>query len=1092
MKKTILILFVFLMSIAAKAEPVVKLYLNDGTNKQYKIADVMDMQFANVSENLLMTIYDKSANEDVYPVSSVTKLEFSKDSLSNDLLIAYIFNTPRNYTVNDLDSIVFEYLETKIQSNVTVIDSAKSVDLVAADSNKVIFNTNSETGKNLKAGDIIAGEPSENAPYGFLKRVISTTESGDSVIVITEDANLTDVVENGVISFERTFTPADTGTAQRFVKMNNNNNNPQISSTEFTVGFKDVVIYDPIKIDGTITFNPTVSFNLVISNWKVRQCLVKLSIKNTLELTAHSNFTIEKEFKTSLNELLNIPKINLPPITIPVGWVPVSITSNIDLQAGFKVKALDAELSAGIKDESSVYCGIEYNNGTWHSLSGADNEFSFVAPDVSLSSSIKAFVGPQLNINIYDLQNAFNAFANALNFVEFKANFTSAPCWQLSAGVEGNAGIESEWFGLDKELPLALEKRKILAQATDLITSVTPSEARPGDIITIKGSGFGEMQGASYVKFKFGNSLLPIDAYQATIYPKWTDKEIQVQVPEGLNPQNVELLLNVGGFLSNKYDMTILDLPNPTITVINPSFSEIDKTIMINGRDFGNTQGNGAVSFNTLSDRVNAEVVSWSNNLIKVKVPPTAYTGSVKVTTGRNKVSNEFEYGIAPTINTISSDKFKTGVELIINGSGFGTLLFNNSNYYLLLGDVKITEFAHWDNNQIKVIIPDNIESGALSVTASGLRSYDFNYTIIPNIATALPANVQVGSILTITGSGFGSMQGASFVSFGTKKATVYTEWTKNEIKVKVPSGISNWKVSVTVGAIQSNQLDFTVTPQITEIAPNTVRIGDELTITGTGFGEIQNSSTVTIGSVVATEIVSWSDELIKAKISAGAATGKVFVTVSNLKSNEKDIMISTLGNLESVTIGTQVWMKKNLDVTNYRNGDPIPQVTDPTQWADLTTGAWCYYNNDPAYGEIYGKLYNSYAVNDPRGLAPDGWHVPSEAEWTLLINFLGSNGGGKLKSIGTIEAGDGLWYSPNGGATNETGFSALPGGYRDYNGAYGYGDYGYIGGYGFWWSASEYPPNSAWFYVLYSIDGSGGVSANPKKMGLSVRCLRD
>lgn len=106
----------------------------------------------------------------------------------------------------------------------------------------------------------------------------------------------------------------------------------------------------------------------------------------------------------------------------------------------------------------------------------------------------------------------------------------------------------------------------------------------------------------------------------------------------------------------------------------------------------------------------------------------------------------------------------------------------------------------------------------------------------------------------------------------------------------------------------------------------------------------------------------------------------------------------------QQITIGTQIWSNTNLDVTTYRDGTPIPQVTDPTAWVNLTTGAWCYYNNDPANGAIYGKLYNWYAVagihdaaslNDPslrKQLAPQGWHIPTDAEWTTLTDFRRSN----------------------------------------------------------------------------------------------------
>jgi uncharacterized protein (TIGR02145 family) len=125
------------------------------------------------------------------------------------------------------------------------------------------------------------------------------------------------------------------------------------------------------------------------------------------------------------------------------------------------------------------------------------------------------------------------------------------------------------------------------------------------------------------------------------------------------------------------------------------------------------------------------------------------------------------------------------------------------------------------------------------------------------------------------------------------------------------------------------------------------------------------------------------------------------------------------------VTIGTQTWTKYNLQTTTYRNGDIIPEVQDQATWTNLTTGAWCYYNNDPALGAIYGKLYNIYAIQDPRGLTPEGWHIPTYAEWITLQTYASSNSG-LIKQTGTTN-----WLTPNTGATNSTGLTILPGGYR-------------------------------------------------------------
>src|SRR5205085_6409714 len=134
------------------------------------------------------------------------------------------------------------------------------------------------------------------------------------------------------------------------------------------------------------------------------------------------------------------------------------------------------------------------------------------------------------------------------------------------------------------------------------------------------------------------------------------------------------------------------------------------------------------------------------------------------------------------------------------------------------------------------------------------------------------------------------------------------------------------------------------------------------------------------------------------------------------------------------------------LSVSTYLNGDTIPSITDPTIWASLTTGAYCYYNNDSTtYAATYGKLYNWYAVNDPRGLAPLGWHIPSDAEWTTLENCLGGSSvaGGAMKETGIT-----YWLSPNTSATNSSGFTGLPGGYRNPSD----GSFYLISSNGIWW----------------------------------------
>lgn len=202
-------------------------------------------------------------------------------------------------------------------------------------------------------------------------------------------------------------------------------------------------------------------------------------------------------------------------------------------------------------------------------------------------------------------------------------------------------------------------------------------------------------------------------------------------------------------------------------------------------------------------------------------------------------------------------------------------------------------------------------------------------------------------------------------------------------------------------------------------------------------------------------------------------------------------------GNVyDTIAIGTQVWMKQNLKVANYRNGDSIPTNLSNTTWQNTTSGAYAIYNNTAANDSIYGKLYNWYAVADPRGLCPTGWHLPSDAEWQTLEIALGlpayeanstGNRGSSQNIGGKIKAVSPLWSSPNTGANNSSGFTGLPGGYRYY-----IGPYDVIGNGGGWWSSTQYTPNGAWYRYLYFNYGSVLRLDTNKSNGLSVRCLRD
>ena len=347
-------------------------------------------------------------------------------------------------------------------------------------------------------------------------------------------------------------------------------------------------------------------------------------------------------------------------------------------------------------------------------------------------------------------------------------------------------------------------------------------------------------------------------------------------------------------------------------------------------------------------------------------------------------------------------------------------------------------------------------------------------------------------------------IEGSALASFVADPLPIVFTVTKDQVTKVVPEVLSTQATPVgdfgyaafDFNVVASSPLRFLTVAQIY----NATTANWELTsanISVTGDGTLLYTGTI----AAITDTVKVKDGCANYLVSvskAGYATKGITLTNAQLNTYLVAPLIFLLqpiitvtdidGNVyHTVTIDTQTWMVENLKTTRYRNGDPIPNVTN-VAWDGLTTGAYCWYNNDEAtYKAGYGALYNWYAVADGRNIAPAGWHVATDAEWTTLTTFLGgeSIAGGKLKERGIAH-----WHSPNYGSTNESGFTALPGGYRS-----GYGaTFNQIGYSGYWWTSTEYYPAASAYSRSMGYDYSGADRNYYYNdiVGFSVRCIKD
>jgi uncharacterized protein (TIGR02145 family) len=537
-----------------------------------------------------------------------------------------------------------------------------------------------------------------------------------------------------------------------------------------------------------------------------------------------------------------------------------------------------------------------------------------------------------------------------------------------------------------------------------------------------------------------------------------------------------------------------------TLKPVTPNYSlkyKFDLSGGIKYKFWDGTDGQASLSA-SLIDRTLLEG-NWAPIALSTTVPTTSITqtsavsgGNITDDGGSAIISRGvcWNASINPTVyNTKTSEGTGTGV-FISSLTG----LIPDKIYYARAYAINSTDTAYGNEVNFTTAAPTlatvtTTPASAITVTTAtaggNITNYGFAGITARGVCWSTSANPTIANSKTIDGTGTGSF---------TSSLTGLTANTTYHLRAYATNS---------AGTAYGNEVSFTTTAA-TLATINTTGISAITSTTATSGGTITSDG----GAPVTSRGVCWSTSadptIANSKTIDGAGTGNFTSLLTGLTENTTyhirayatnnagtaygvEFIITTPFAVETVTISGQIWMLKNLDVTTYRNGDLIPQVTDSATWNNLTTGAWRYYNNDPASGAIYGKLYNYYAVSDPRGLAPPGWRIPAHSDFWSLDQNLGGYGisGGKLKSTGTS-----LWQSPNTDATNSSGFTGLPGGWLiNQNGIKFSGQ----GNYGIWWTTTvDNPSGGIWGFTLSynnAILDAGGCG---RWFGMSVRCIRE
>ena len=451
------------------------------------------------------------------------------------------------------------------------------------------------------------------------------------------------------------------------------------------------------------------------------------------------------------------------------------------------------------------------------------------------------------------------------------------------------ATVDIDAFGRDNNtgygklvLPV-MERQEVVPPQ---ITSVSPSSVRYGQVVTIRGTGFGADRGTSRVVFYGGTEP---SSFQ---YASWSDTQIQVRVPTGAHTGDLQVVTATGS------DTVRLTITSPWIRSISPQSGRTNTLVTVTGSNFGSSRGSSSVRIGSATI---PSFSTWSNTAIRFRIPLNTRSGNLSVRTSEgtsNTVSLEIT---SPYLSWVSPTRVKPGDRLTLTGGNFSNT--RGIGYVLFTPNIRPSsgDYATWGDGRIVVEVPDRAESGEVTVVtahgSSGTRRIEVEKVEEPQITSVSPSRVRYGQVVTIHGTGFGTDRGTSRVIFygGTEpRSFQYVSWSDTRIQVRVPTGARTGNLQV-VTATGSATARLTITsPWVRSISPQSGRTNTLVTINGSNFGFSRGNSSVRIGSAAIPSFSTWSNTTIRFRIPLNTRSGNLSVRTSEGTSNTVSLEVTS------------------------------------------------------------------------------------------------------------------------------------------------------------------------------------------------------